>query len=127
MNSQVISTLEKKYNCPVWVCQDGSLVPMVLMTDKHLAASWKHQTTRLTMVNRIVSDEAQDIIAAMSYFPPDSMAAYYIEQWQEDRLGFCNGRIPSQAEQVRDALLKSTRILRDEAQRRGKPELTPDY
>jgi len=119
MNSQVISTLEKKYNCPVWVCQDGSLVPMVLMTDRHLAASWKHQTARLTMVNRIVSDEAIDTIM--------TQVAHYMEQFMEDRLGFCSHRIPSQAEQVRGVLLESVRILRDEAKRRGKPELTPDY
>lgn len=118
MDSRVINTLEKKYNCPVWVCQDRSLVPMVLMTDKHLAAAWKHQTGRLTMVNRIVSDEAVDIIM--------TRVANYMEQIMEDRLGFCR-TIPSQAEQVRDVLLESVSMLRDEAKRRGKPELTPNY
>lgn len=119
MNSQVITTLEKKHGCPIWICQDGSLVPMVLMTDRHLAAAWKHQTARLAMVNRIVSDEAQSTIM--------TLVAHYMERFIEDRLGFCSHRIPSQAEQVRDVLLESTRILRAEAQRRGKPELTPNY
>lgn len=119
MDNQVISTIEKKYNCPVWVCQDGSLVPMVLMTDRHLAAAWKHQTGRLKVVNRIVSDEAQSTIM--------TMVAHYMEQFMEERLGFCHTHIPSQAEQVRDALLESVRILRNEAKRRGKPELTPSY
>ena len=92
---------------------------MVLMTDKHLAAAWKHQTARLTTVNRIVSDEALDFIATV---------VYYFQQFQE-RMGFRDGehRVPSQAEQVRDVLLESVRILRDEANRRGKPELTPNY
>ena len=115
MDSRVISTLEKKYNCPVWICQDGSLVPMVLMTDRHLAAAWKHQTARLATVNRIVSDEARDTIMTM------------VVRWIEERMRIPNQRIPSQAEQVRDVLLESTRMLRAEAQRRGKPELTPNY
>ncbi len=126
VDQRVIKMLSEKYDCKVWVCRDGSLVPVKLMADRHVAAAWKHQMTMLTEVNRVVSGEASEMLAALSYFSPDSMASYYIDQWDDDRLGFGGMGAPTEAEQRRYDLMRSLSTLKAEAERRGKLHLTPE-
>ena len=96
------------------------------MADRHLAAAWKHQNAALVKVNRDISENIGLALSALSYFAPDSMAAYYIEsQWDDDFMGFNTGA-PSDAEQKRYTLMRHLDTLKAEAARRGKPHLTPE-
>ena len=126
IDHQVIKMLSEKHDCKIWVCRDGSLVPVKLMADRHVAAAWRHQKTMLTEVNRAISENVGMALTALSYFNPDSMAAYYIEsQWDDDFMGFNTGA-PSDAEQKRYTLMQHLSTLKAEAERRGKPHLTPE-
>lgn len=71
----------------------------------------------------------QDAIAAYRYNQASNIIARivnFFEQWAEDRPGF-NAFSPSvEAEQAERKLMESLNVLKVEAIRRNKPELTPE-
>ncbi len=126
VDQNVVKMLAEKHGCKIWVCRDGTLIPVKLMADRHVAAAWKHQNAALVEANRAISENVGMALTALSYFSPDSMAAYYIEsQWDDDFMGFNTGA-PSDAEQKRYTLMQHLSTLKAEAERRGKPHLTPE-
>lgn len=124
-SNEVIRALALKHGCKIWVCQDGSLVPVNLTTDRHIAAAWRVAIKNLAEVDRIVSEEARGILTALSYFSPDSAAAAYIDRWDDDILGFGDVQ-PTEAKKKQYRITSALSTLKAEAERRGKPHLTPE-
>lgn len=44
----VVEKLAREYECPIWECKDGSLVPLVIMNERHLRNAHHYVLERRT-------------------------------------------------------------------------------
>ena len=125
--ASVIERLAKQYNCKIWITRDGSLIPMTLMSDRHLRAAWLSSGRALARATEAQEAEYESALAALVYSGSrDSYAAMLMGDWAEDVLTGGSLRPATEAQQALQNVVRARDALRDEAARRGKPHLTAD-
>ena len=77
INPDVIHRLEKKYQCPVWVTKQGELVPLAIMSQRHMRNC-------ILYVRRKQQALMRDKLSALTFFDPDTIAADTIWQSLDD-------------------------------------------
>ncbi len=75
---ETIEMLEEKYSSPVWVTRNGELVPLAIMSERHMLNIYRKYATELKKMKECTAFYMHPV-----WGPRGEMAQYYAEQEME--------------------------------------------